>query len=379
MKFSDIPSHNNIKNRLREMADDDRIPHALLLEGPAGIGKLALARAFVQYIHCTDRINGEPCGKCSACIQSQTFNHIDTHYVFPVVKLDGSVTAPVSDDYNEEWRMFLSKNIWAEFDQWRKVFPKKNAQPVIYVTESDNLIRRLAYTSHASRYRTVIIWLPERMNVETSNKLLKLIEEPYPDTVFVMVSNNPAEILPTIYSRVQRLQMKRLSDCDIAEYLENCHKIGHRDALAIANNSEGSLAEAEKAIGIDSDRAKYFELFVRLMRLAYQRKVKELRLWADEVAGLGREEEMEFYKYSMRILRENFVFNYKIPALNYMNEEESKFAVNFARFINEINVEKMMKVFDEAYRDIAGNGNGKIVNFDLTIKIILLIKSGIKQ
>lgn len=378
MKFSDIPSHAAVKERLREMADRDRIPHAILLEGPAGIGKLAMARAFAQYIHCTDRRDGEPCGNCPACIQSQKFNHIDTHYVYPVVKEEGMVTPPVSSDFMEEWRNFLDNNPWAEFEKWRRSFTKKNAQPVIYVTESDALIHRLAFTSHASRYRTVIFWLPERMNVETANKLLKLIEEPYPDTIFIMVSNTPAEILPTIYSRVQRVEMKRLPDSDIASYIARAHCLSEQDSMAIAHNAGGSLSEAERAISIDGDRAKFFELFVRLMRLSYQRKVKELRQWADEVNSLGREEEMGFYDYSMRLLRENFVYNFRTPPLNYMNTDESKFAVNFARFINEVNVEKMMRVFDDAYRDIAGNSNGKIVNFDLSIKIILLIKSGLK-
>lgn len=240
MKFSDIPAHDSVKDRLREMADTDRIPHALLLEGPAGIGKLAMARAFAQYIHCTDRHDGEPCGRCQSCVQSQTFNHIDTHFVYPVVKGEGSVTPPVSTDFIVEWRDFLEHNPWAEFEKWRRSFTKKNAQPVIYVTESDDLVRKLAYTSHASRYRTVIFWLPERMNVETANKLLKLIEEPYSDTVFIMVSNNPSEILPTIYSRAQRIQMKRLPDRSVADYLTWSHNLSQQDATAIAHNAEGA-------------------------------------------------------------------------------------------------------------------------------------------
>ncbi|MBD5193705.1 MAG: DNA polymerase III subunit delta [Bacteroides sp.] len=379
MKFSDIPSHDSVKERLRAMADTDRLPHALLFEGPQGTGKLAMARTFAQYIHCTDRHDGEPCGRCPSCLQHQAFNHIDTHFVYPVVKGEKDNTPPVSDDFADDWKDFLASYPWADFEAWRKVFPRKNAQPVIYVTESENLIHKLAFTSHGSRYRIVIIWLPERMNVETANKLLKIIEEPYHDTIFLMVSDAPDMILPTVYSRVQRVEMKRYSDGVVAQFLMAHSGLSDTDAVAQAHLAEGNLNTALANLCRSADVTKRFERFVALMRLAYQRKVKELKEWSEELSALGREEEMAFYDYALRMMRENFVYNFRVPQLNYLNRQEADFSVNFARFINEHNVERMVTVFDDARRDIAANTNGKIVNFDLAIKIILLIKAGVEK
>ncbi len=371
MRFCDIPAHSSVKERLRAMADNDRIPHALLLSGPSGIGKFALARAFAQYIHCENPHDGDSCGECASCIQHQTFSHIDTHFVFPVVK--EKTTPPVSDDFLPEWKSFLTDNTYMSIDDWTATFSKKNAQPAIYVSESSDLIHKLSFTTHSSRYKIVLLWLPERMNEETANKLLKLIEEPFADTLFIMVSDDPARILPTIYSRVQPIEIKRLPDSTVAQYLSDHYGVDPTDAMALAHIAEGSVAAAIDGLkGEDSNG--YLQMFISLMRLAYQRKVKELREWSNDIAALGREKEINFYDYALRLMRENFVFNYHVPELNYLNRSEAQFSVNFARFINERNVEKLAEVFDKARTDIAGNANGKIVNFDLAIKVILLLK-----
>ena len=188
MKFSDIPSHDAVKQQLRNLVADDRIPHALLIEGPSGIGKFAMARAFAQYIHCQHRTpDGEPCGVCPSCLQHQSLNHIDTLFSFPVVKTERfKGEAPVSTDFYEQWKEYLSENPFMNFAKWADSFEKKNAQPVIYASESDSLISRLSTTAHASRYKIVLLWLAERMNPDCANKLLKLIEEPHSDTLFII-------------------------------------------------------------------------------------------------------------------------------------------------------------------------------------------------
>lgn len=374
MKFSDIPGHENAKQRLRRMAVSDRLPHALLIEGPPGIGKMALARAFAQYVHCENRdSNGDACGHCQPCLLHQSMNHIDTTYIFPVVKLDGMNSAPVSNDFREEWINYLDGRLYMNLQAWTATFAKKNAQPTTYVTESAELLRSLAFTSHVSRYKIVIWWLPERMNQEAANKLLKLIEEPYDDTLFIMVSDNPRDILPTIYSRVQRIQLKRLPDETVADYLSKNYDISSSDALAIAHIAEGNAVRAEEALHKSKETATFFDLFVRLMRLAYQRNVHALREWSDELAGLGRETEIRFYDYAIRLIRENFIYNFNIPEINYLTSTEEQFSTRFARFINENNVEKLISTFDRARTDIAGNANGKIVNLDVTIKVIMLL------
>lgn len=375
MKFSDIPGHESIKSRMRDMVTTDRLPHAMVLEGPEGIGKLSMARAFAQYIQCEnpDR-NGDACGQCRSCRLHQSMNHVDTHYSFPVVKLDGMNSAPVSDDFYSEWIEFVNARVYAGIDAWASTFTKKNAHPIIYVTESEALVRKLAFTSHVSRYKIVIMWLPERLHDTAANKLLKMIEEPFDDTIFILVSNSPAEILPTIYSRVQRLEMKRLPDEIVAQNLLKRGNLNETDAMAIAHNAEGNMIKATDLIGNSSDLTTFFDMFVSLMRLAYQRDVRKLRVWSEDLAALGREHEVLFYEYCTRMMRENFILNFNTPALTYLTQSELQFSSRFARFITVKNVERLIAVFDKAIIDIAGNGNGKIINFDVAIKTILLLK-----
>ncbi len=373
MKFSDIPAHELAKERFRAFVETDKIPHALLIEGPCGIGKFALARAFAQYVHCENRQNGDSCGTCPSCLQHASFNHIDTHFVFPVVK-KSKPKKSFSDDYIEEWRDFLNENPYMDFERWLVALDNVNAQPQIYVDESEELIRKLNFTSHKARYKIVLLWLPERMNEECANKLLKLIEEPYNDTLFVFVSNNSREILPTIYSRTQRIELKRLSDDIIAQHLSASYSMEMQDAMAIAHIADGNIIAAEKGINLTKSNSRFLDLFMQLMRLAYQRKVKDLKQWSADVATLGREQEVQFLSYCQRLIRENFIYNLNISDLNYLNREEARFSANFARFITERNVIKLIEVLNKAQIDIAGNGNAKIVLFDLAIKVILLLK-----
>lgn len=375
MKFSDITGHEAVKQRLRRMAESGRLPHALLLEGPAGVGKLAMARAFVQYNNCAARTpEGEPCGHCPSCLQMQNFNHIDTIYSFPVVKPDGSQTAPVSDDFLAEWRSFLNADPYADFDTWVRTFNKPNARPVIYVTESNDLIHKLSFSSRTVRYRTVILWLPERMNEETANKLLKMIEEPYPDTLILMVSNEPKAILPTIYSRLQRIRMSRLSDDEVAGVLMRRDGLGADDARAIAHLAEGSMTAARKALSVSATAREDLERFIQLMRLAYVRDAAKLRDWANDLAGTGREAELRFYAYAARMVRESFMSNFHNPSLSFMNTAESAFVSRFGRFITVANAPDIITTFEDAATDIAGNANGKLVNFDVAVKMMILLK-----
>lgn len=379
MKFSDIPCHDNVKRQLRAMVDSDRIPHALMLHGPAGTGKFMMARALVQYLHCTSRTpDGEPCGVCPSCRQHESFNHVDTLYVFPVLKTD-KYKAPVSADFMEEFKRFLSVSPYMDFDKWAaavgKATDRKNAQPVIYVHESEALERSLAVTAGRSAYKVAIIWLPEKMNEQTANKLLKLIEEPFPGTMFVLVSDDIAGVLPTIRSRCRPVEMNRLPDAAVAEWLEAHLAMDPTDAMAEAHIAAGDMNRALRASDATATGRMFFDLFVTLMRKAYLRDVAGLRQWSTDLTALGREQEVKFYAYCTRLIRENFIYNFGVAEISYLNREETQFSRNFARFIHEGNAEKIVARMDTAAADIAGNANGKIVNFDFAVKMIILIKN----
>lgn len=374
MRFSDIPGHEAAKARLRAMADNDHLPHALLISAPEGAGEMMLARAFVQYLHCTDHTpDGDSCGKCPSCIQHQTFNHVDTHFVFPVLKKkSGGVT--ISDDYLTEWRQFLSENQWMDSQTWPEMLGKPDGQPRIYVDDADELRRKLSFTARVSQHKVALIWLPEKLMEAAANKLLKLLEEPADDVIFVLVSNDPGRILPTIYSRTQRLELKRLPDATIASILMKNYGINQADAMAAAHNAEGNFTAAITAMKSADVNSRYLDLFINLMRLAYGRKVAELKTWSEKVAELGRDSESRFLCYCERMVRENFIMNLQQPALNYLDSAEQTFSSRFCPFINAKNVEKLIAEFERARTDIEGNGNAKMVLFDLAIQIIMLLR-----
>lgn len=374
MKFEDIPGQHKVKQRLIDMVDNERIPHAILLQGEQGVGKFALAQALAQYIHCPNRADGDSCGVCPSCRQHESFNHIDTFFSFPVIKKKSSGTPPVSDDFIEEFKHFVVADPMMNFEGWLEELGSPSTLPVMYVTESDTLISKLSFTARSAKYKIVVMWLPERMNEQCANKLLKLIEEPFSDTIFILSSDSPQEILPTIYSRCQRIDVERFTDNDISDFLCKRFSLNSQDALSIAHNAEGSLTKALKQLSTTGINSKYFELFIRLMRSAYARKVADLKVWSAEVSTLGREQQLSFLKYCDRLTRENFIYNLHEHDLTYLNTSEEKFSTKFAPFISERNVQALSRTFNDAIKDIAGNANSKIVLFDVAVRTILLIK-----
>ncbi len=374
MRFSDIPGNFAAKTRLREMVDSGRMPHAILLEGPSGTGKFAIARALAQYIHCENRTpDGEPCGSCMSCVQHQTFNHADTIFSFPILK---SVSpAGLSDDLAGEWAKFLQSSPLMDFEEWQKFLGNANGQPVIYSAEALNIARKFATTSYSSRYKILLLWLPERMQTECANKLLKLIEEPYQDSLLIFVSDSSGEILPTVKSRLQSVKFSRINDRDAADYLEREFNADHATALSVSHISEGNLTAAVKMLSKGKENAYFLEMFILLMRAAYKRQVGVLRKWSIDISGLGRESAIRFLVYCERMMRENFISNLHIPEMVYLTPAESSFSARFSPFINERNVERLLDEFREARTDISANANAKIVFFDLAIHVILLLKA----
>lgn len=375
MPFSSILSHDSLKRRLIDMVETGRVPHALLIHGPSGTGKFLLARALAERIHCLEPTpDGDACGRCRSCRQHASFNHVDMLYVFPVVKREGG-KATVSDDFAEEFHDFVRANPYMDPDRWSATFDKKNARPWIFVDEASLLENRMAITPAISHHKIALVWLPERMREETANKLLKLMEEPFAGTVFILVSNDVSGVLPTIRSRCQPIEVARLSDGDVAAWLASERGIDAADARAAAHIAEGDVNAALRVCDATSVSRLFFDNFKRLMRLAYQRDVRGLKEWSADIAALGRESELKFYEFCQRLIRENFVYNFGISDLNYLTRDEEAFSRNFARFVSERNAPAIVAVMDRAMTDIAGNGNGKIINFDVAVKMIMLIKN----
>ncbi len=376
MKFDEAIGQEDAKERLRQMLDGGRMPHAILLCGPSGCGKMALALAFASSLLCQKRgKGGEPCGVCPQCKMLSKWEHPDLHFTFPTIKLPsmGSDHKPVSDDFIREWRDMLSKGPYFSMQQWMARIGAENQQAIITAGESDELARKLGLKSSQGGYKVSVVWLPERMNTECANKLLKLIEEPPAQTVFVMVCEEPSKLLETIRSRTQRIDIKRIDTESIRKELAERRGISGEAAARTARIANGSWLKAIEALNADNENNQFLELFKSLMRLAYMRNIKELKRWSETMQTLGRERQKRFLEYFMRLIRENFMFNFNTPELNYMTQDEENFARNFARFVNEDNIVPISELAGKAIRDIGQNANAKIVFFDMALQMIVLL------
>lgn len=372
MKFSDIPGHEEVKSALREMRDGGRVPHALMLSGAPGTGKMMLARAFAAYLHCERPRGGEPCGECRSCRLHNELSHPDLHFSFPIVKSQAKKTL-VSADMIEPWREMLTDWPAMPQERWLSLIEAGNSQPAIHVNEAAEIIEADSYPPYSSDFKIFIMWLPEKLQLAAANKLLKVVEEPAPGTVFIFVSDNELEVLPTIYSRVRRINVGALGEEDIAAYLQRRYGLDAGRAREYARLCSGSLIRADEIGGHGGEREEFLKHYQEVMRNAYAKRVLALRKLADATAAFGREKIGRFLDYTAAMVRENFIYNMHVPALNTLTSEEEAFSTKFSPFINHRNVEGFLEETGRARRDVERNANSKIVLFDYFLLLIILL------
>ena len=367
MGFEEVIGQQEAQERLKQMAESGHLPHALMLCGPEGSGKMALATAFACYL----LDNGTP----SAKAMLEKLEHPDLHFTYPTIKLPsmGSDHKPVSEDFAKEWHELIMQGPYFTMDEWMQAMGGENQQAIITAGESDELVRKLSLKSSQGGYKVSVIWLPERMNIECANKLLKLIEEPPQQTVFIMVTEEPDKLLETIRSRVQVVDIRKTSNEDIQQALVERRGIDEEAARRISRLANGNWLKALEELQVGSENELFLDMYIMLMRLAYQRKIKELQKWSEQMAGMGREKQKRWLNYFLRMTRENFMYNFQNAELNYMTQKEEDFARNFARFINENNILPISDLTNLAIRDIGQNANAKIVFFDFALQMIVLL------
>ena len=376
--FDNIIGQKEYIASLRTAIDNNRLPHALLISGNEGSGSLALAYAAAQYLICPHRHDGDACGQCPQCLQLGKLQHPDVHFVFPVVRKKNQKEAPISLDYMGEWRKAFLNNHYLTLNEWTTTSGEENKQAGIFVAEANNIIKTLSVKPFESDYRVMIIWLPEKMNEETANKLLKIIEEPNDMTHFFLVSQEPERIIGTIQSRVQRINLPPIADVDIQQALVSRFNCPQDKAIDYARMSHGSYVEALKLLNDDEERSFYFTKFCEMMRLSYAKKLFDMKEWSEELSGIGRERQKAYLQYAQQMIRENFIMNFNTPSLNYLNESERTFSSRFHAFVNHNNVTGIMDELALAEKDIMQNVNAKMVFFDLSLKLIMLLKSANK-
>ena len=379
MRFADITGQDNLKRHLAQTVDAGRVSHAQLFTGASGFGTLALAVAYVQYLCCRHRHNGDSCGECPDCRQIEALAHPDLHLVFPVNK-QGKKSGEVirSDEFLPQFRTLFAerRGCFSPQEWYDRLDLGKTLKGMIAAREADEIIRKLSFKSFEADYKTMLVWLPETMNEEAANKILKILEEPWERTLFILVSEHPDRLLPTILSRTQEVCVPRIAP----EVLE-------REALArgvadplqarnMARLADGDLLELGHLVAGESDaqRKEHFALFCSLMRLSYNDKHLELVTWAEEAAQLSREQQRGFLRDAARLLRESYMLHAGIREISYLWGEELAFCTKFAPFVGSQNIEPLIAEIESASAQIAQNGNPTIVFTHFALSVSKMIK-----
>jgi DNA polymerase-3 subunit delta' len=378
MLFSEIVGQAILKEQLVQTVHENRISHARLFLGPEGAGSLPLAIAYAQYVNCTGRGDREPCGKCPSCVKFKKLAHPDLHFVFPVIKPGGGKAA-VSDMFIKEWRETVTANPYITYNRWLEVMGGDNKQGGIFVDESKEILNKLSFKTYEAEFKVMIIWLAEKMNRQTANKLLKILEEPPEKTLFLLIAESADQILPTILSRTQITRVPKIDTQSLANHLAATGWCNVQKALSTAHISNGNLAVALDVLQASDESDYFLEMFIRMMRTCWsvwgkKQAMLDLLAWCEQITQLGREQQKAFLLYCLRMVRENFALNRQQPSLVFLTDAENDFSQKFNAFIHPDNVSQLTNELNTAYYHIESNGNKNLVFLDLTCKIVVLLK-----
>ncbi len=379
MQFSEILGHEYIKSHLTASAAAGRIPHAQLFVGPEGSGTLPMAIAYAQFILC-DNIGGENSGGNEACnLKFKTISHPDLHFIYPTVTTEEVKKNPKSLDFITDWRQFLTNQPYGSLFEWYQLLGVQNKQGEIRVEDAQEILKSLALKSYEGGYKIIIIWMAEKMNIAASNKLLKLLEEPFDKTLFILIAESEEDIIPTIRSRCQLLQFTAVPEKIIAEALVSREGMNARYASKLAHQSQGNYNKALQLLTENGQDVVFEKWFVDWVRAAFRAKgnaaaIHDLIIWSEHIAGLGRETQKKFLNYCITMFRQALLLNYQTTSLVYMEPKIEKFKLeNFAPFVNGNNITDIFRELSDAIYHIERNGNAKIVLTDLSIKLTRLI------
>lgn len=377
MQFKDIKGNTSIKKNLISSVKNNRLSHSQIFCGNSGSAKLPLAIAFSQYINCNHRISEDSCGLCSSCIKFNNLSHPDLHLIFPVLSING-IKKVVSDNFVNEWRQEVLKNPYLSLNNWFNVFSDNNKTGktgYIYTQETENLNKKLTLKNYESEYRIVLIWLPEKMQTVTSNKLLKLIEEPPKKTILLLVSENPELLLSTILSRLQITKITNFSKTEIKEIVKENFPQKEEELIDFSiSYSNGNLGESLQLLTQENFKDKNFEYYQKWMRLCYSVNIKELTYWVNDITSMGRILQSVFLKYSLKMVRNCLVYNFSDSGNLYTTKQEKKFLNKFHPFINEINIFKITSIIEESIIHIERNANAKIMFYELSLQLMKQLK-----
>jgi len=371
MRFAEIIGQKDVIDRLRKAKSEDRIAHALLFLGPEGSGNLALALAFAQFISCPNATTEDSCGTCPTCKKYNSLQFADLHFSFPYFNKPNTKET-ISDDFGTEWRNRLLQSPYFGVEEWVKELSKDNKQLIFSVPEAANIVRKLSLKSFEGGYKIMIIWMAEMIGDGVANKLLKIVEEPPANTLFFFVANSSENILNTILSRVQVIQVPKIDEESISQGLTNLGLDPHK-IPDIAHYSDGSWDVALR-LRDNNDPNEFLAMqFQTWMRHCYSKNIPALYFWSEKMATLAREDLKHFLLYALDQMRQNLVLNYTTENISRFTSSEKAFAQKFSPFINHLNIEDIMLELEAAHRSTGQNASIKILFFELSMRIFRLL------
>jgi DNA polymerase-3 subunit delta' len=370
MQFSAIPGHQDIKQVLIKAAQNQKVAHGLLFKGQEGTANLTLAISFATYLNCEQPTDTDSCGACSSCKKMSKLAHPDVNFFFPMARNENvPKNEPPSRQYFiKDFRNIIAKNPYLNENDWAETIGVANKQLSISVDEARVIKDSVTLVAYEGKYKVVIIWLPEYFNTQAANALLKILEEPQPQTLFFLVTNEPEQLIITITSRTQAISVPQFDEQQIADYLIAHEGIQERQAQQIALLSDGNLNAAIKMIAHETD--PFFPFFSEWMRHCFGKKVIDMIDDTDVFAKLGREVQKSFLLYSCQMIRKAFVMNKQVPELVKLPKEEFAFIEKFSPYIHLGNIDHIFEMLSQGYTHIERNGNPKMIFLDSSLQLM---------
>lgn len=369
MQFKDVIGLENQKQQLIKDVQNDRISHAQLFLGKTGFGGLPLALAFVQYLFCKERSGTDSCGVCASCKKVSALQHPDLHFAFPTVQ----TITQTSDPQFGLWREAVSTNPYFNLNNWIEKSDDKGRNPIISRHQSQEIIKKLSLKSYEGGYKVSVIWMADVMNDTCANKLLKIIEEPPAKTIFLLLAENQATLMPTILSRTQLLKVKQLSDDNLTQWLKGQGVLSTDVIESIVSRADGDINQAIEMLGSTGENNENREDFIQLMRVCYKKDVIPMLDWAAKMADKGREQQKNFLHYGLYMIRQSMMKNYTDSQLVRASAEEKAFLERFARFISGNNVLPFNQLFNDAHYSVVRNANAKLLFTNITFEVMRYI------
>ncbi len=364
MLFKEVAGVNDVKDKLRFAIDGNHVAHAQLFFGPEGSAKLGLALAYITYLNCLQPIDNDACGTCSSCHKMSKWIHPDVHFIFPTA---GAKKESDKPQLLKEWRKFLLEMPYSNLSDWAAFCAAENKGMSIGVEESRAVMKLMHLKAFEAKYKSVIIWYPELMNSSASNALLKILEEPAPKTIFILISQNPDQLLLTIKSRVQALFIRPYEDDEVYDFISQDLSIVNSRLPQIVRLAEGNLNLAlALAQEVEDDKQKIFRDW---MLFSYKNDFINLSKYSDTFNSLGKESQKNVINYGLSIIRMCLLVKYSEQVNESLKEGEKDFISKFSAFVHLKNIDIIIEKLNEFQNVLARNANTKIAFFHCSVQL----------